>query len=54
MIVEPGRITSTISALRAKICRVHGTIKMTPAQKSGLTTGTWSLQELLAESAKAT
>jgi IS1 family transposase len=30
-------------------CRVHGTIKMTPAQKSGLTTDTWSLQRLLEE-----
>ena len=30
-------------------CRVHGTIKMTPAQKSGLTAETWSLQRLLEE-----
>jgi hypothetical protein len=29
--------------------RVHGTIKMTPAQKAGLTTETWSLERLLAE-----
>ena len=33
-------------------CRVHGTLKMTPAQKSGLTTETWSLERLLAEAAK--
>lgn len=33
-------------------CRVHGTIKMTPAQKPGLTIETWSLQRLLAEAAK--
>lgn len=32
-------------------CRVHGTIKMTPAQKSGLTTETWSLERLLEEAA---
>ena len=30
-------------------CRVHGTIKMTPAQAAGLTTETWSLERLLAE-----
>jgi len=30
-------------------CRVHGTIKMTPAQKSGLTTETWTLERLLSE-----
>lgn len=30
-------------------CRVHSTIKMTPAQASGLTTETWSLERLLAE-----
>jgi transposase-like protein/IS1 family transposase len=30
-------------------CRIHGTIKMTPAQKSGLTTERWSLERLLAE-----
>jgi transposase-like protein/IS1 family transposase len=28
-------------------CRVHGTIKMTPAQAAGLTTETWSLERLL-------
>ena len=33
-------------------CRVHGTIKMTPAQKSGLTTETWSLERLLEEAAR--
>jgi len=33
-------------------CRVHGTIKMTPAQASGLTGETWSLERLLAESAR--
>jgi len=30
-------------------CRVHGTIKMTPAQASGLTSETWSLEKLLDE-----
>jgi IS1 family transposase len=30
-------------------CRVHGTIKMTPAQAAGLTTETWSLERLLDE-----
>jgi hypothetical protein len=30
-------------------CRVHGTIKMTPAQKAGLIDETWSLERLLAE-----
>jgi len=30
-------------------CRVHGTLKMTPAQKAGLTVETWSLERLLAE-----
>jgi transposase-like protein/IS1 family transposase len=33
-------------------CRVHGTIKMTPAQKAGLTAETWSLDRLLAEANK--
>lgn len=33
-------------------CRVHGTIKMTPAQRSGLTTETWSLKKLLAEAGR--
>lgn len=30
-------------------CRVHGTIKMTPAQAAGLTTEAWSLARLLEE-----
>jgi hypothetical protein len=30
-------------------CRVHSTIKMTPAQRAGLTSETWSLERLLAE-----
>ena len=30
-------------------CRVHGTLKATPAKASGLTTETWSLERLLAE-----
>ena len=33
----------------SNFCRVHGTIKMTPAQASGLTTETWSLERLLQE-----
>jgi hypothetical protein len=33
-------------------CRVHGTIKMTPAQAAGLTTETWSLERLLAEASQ--
>jgi hypothetical protein len=33
-------------------CRVHGTIEMTPAQRAGLTTETWSLERLLAEAAR--
>ncbi len=32
--------------------RVHGTIKMTPAQAAGLTTETWSLERLLAEASR--
>jgi IS1 family transposase len=34
-------------------CRVHGTLKMTPAHRAGLTTETWSLHRLLAEAAHA-
>ena len=30
-------------------CRVHSTIKSTPAQASGLTAETWSLERLLDE-----
>jgi hypothetical protein len=30
-------------------CRVHSTIKTTPAQASGLTSETWSLERLLDE-----
>jgi hypothetical protein len=30
-------------------CRVHSTIRMTPAQASGLTNETWSLERLLEE-----
>jgi hypothetical protein len=33
-------------------CRVHSTIKMTPAKRSGLTTETWSLQRLLDEASR--
>lgn len=33
-------------------CRVHGTLKMTPAQRAGLTTETWSLKRLLEEAAR--
>jgi IS1 family transposase len=33
-------------------CRRHTTLKMTPAQKSGLTTETWSLERLLAEASR--
>jgi transposase-like protein/IS1 family transposase len=33
-------------------CRRHMTIKMTPAQKAGLTTETWTLERLLAEAAR--
>jgi IS1 family transposase/transposase-like protein len=33
-------------------CRVHMTLKKTPAQASGLTSETWSLEKLLAEAAK--
>jgi transposase-like protein/IS1 family transposase len=33
-------------------CRKHGTIKMTPAQASGLTTEQWTLERLLAEAAR--
>jgi hypothetical protein len=33
-------------------CRVHGTIKMTPAQKAGLTMETWSLERLLVEASR--
>jgi len=33
-------------------CRVHGTIKMSPAQKSGLTLETWNLEKLLAEASR--
>jgi IS1 family transposase len=34
-------------------CRVHSTIKMTPAQASGLTQETWSLDRLLSEASRA-
>ena len=33
-------------------CRVHGTLKSTPAQKSGLTVETWSLERLLQEAGR--
>ena len=33
-------------------CRVHSTIKMTPAQASGLTSETWSLEKLIAEAGR--
>ncbi|MSQ94186.1 MAG: IS1 family transposase [Gemmataceae bacterium] len=33
-------------------CRKHMTLKMTPAQKSGLTTETWTLERLLAEASR--
>ena len=33
-------------------CRKHMTLKMTPAQKAGLATETWSLERLLAEAGK--
>ncbi len=32
--------------------RVHGTIKMTPAQRAGLTSETWSLERLLSEAGR--
>jgi hypothetical protein len=35
-----------------KFCRVHGTLKMTPAQAAGSTTETWSLERLLAEASR--
>lgn len=34
-------------------CRVHSTIKMTPARKAGLTRETWSLDWLLSEASRA-
>ena len=33
-------------------CRVHGTLKSTPAKASGLTTETWSLDRLLSEASR--
>jgi IS1 family transposase len=33
-------------------CRRHMTIKMTPAQRAGLTTETWTLERLLAEASR--
>jgi hypothetical protein len=33
-------------------CRVHGTLKSTPAKAEGLTTETWTLQRLLAEASR--
>src|ERR1019366_5672185 len=35
-------------------CRVHSTIKMTPAMKSGLTNHVWSVGELLTKMAEST
>src|SRR6266404_3508819 len=35
-------------------CRVHGTIKTTPAKKSGLTDHVWSIGELLTRMAEST
>jgi hypothetical protein len=34
-------------------CRVHGTLKSTPAKAAGLTTETWSLERVLAEASAA-
>ena len=31
-------------------CRVHQTLKMTPAQKAGVTDHQWTLEELIRES----
>lgn len=33
-------------------CRVHMTLKMTPAQAAGLASETWSLERLLAEASR--
>jgi transposase-like protein/IS1 family transposase len=33
-------------------CRLHGTIKMTPAKAAGLTSETWSLERLLSEASR--
>ncbi len=33
-------------------CRVHSTIKTTPAQAAGLTGDTWTLERLLSEAAR--